>query len=293
MDEVKATPQWENDYVENHLKETIYILTLWNEKPELSVASSRSRLEAFWRTILFAAHGSREYPLRDEKALDLREWLLETLSFVYTYHVVPRKSLEAVLEAAHFDGNGLLPSMAELCDYSRQLQPDRHRASPKENHLISDDLTAMHADASWTTSEQRLERTVGKDMIKPDAARTEELLPTASGPIGDESEIEPKDTPCNRVSAVAIDEYLRNHYSLISQRLRLFVTSCGNFGKGYDILEPGDVICIIKGAEIPYIIRPLANGQYNFIGQCYVHGIMHGEAVVDVDEGSWRRIELV
>ena len=39
----------------------------------------------------------------------------------------------------------------------------------------------------------------------------------------------------------------------------------------------GDLICIIFGAIVPFVLRKLDNGEYELIGEVYVHGIMDGE----------------
>jgi len=41
--------------------------------------------------------------------------------------------------------------------------------------------------------------------------------------------------------------------------------------------HPGDVICILLGALLPYVIRGGDNGRYQLVGEAYVHGIMDGE----------------
>jgi len=44
---------------------------------------------------------------------------------------------------------------------------------------------------------------------------------------------------------------------------------------------PGDIICILLGAETPYILRPDENDSkyYKLVGETYIHGIMQGEAL--------------
>ena len=62
--------------------------------------------------------------------------------------------------------------------------------------------------------------------------------------------------------------------------------------------QRGDVVCLMRGSPVPVIIRPLSGcgremeDEYVVIGQCYIHGIMDGEAVVGKKE-RWRRIQLV
>jgi hypothetical protein len=40
-----------------------------------------------------------------------------------------------------------------------------------------------------------------------------------------------------------------------------------------------DVICILFGCSVPVVLRKVRSGRYIFIGECYVHGMMDGEAV--------------
>lgn len=41
----------------------------------------------------------------------------------------------------------------------------------------------------------------------------------------------------------------------------------------------GDSICILHGSDIPYVLRLQEDGSFTVVGECYVHGIMHGEAL--------------
>ncbi|KFY27065.1 hypothetical protein V493_03716 [Pseudogymnoascus sp. VKM F-4281 (FW-2241)] len=59
---------------------------------------------------------------------------------------------------------------------------------------------------------------------------------------------------------------------------RMCVTKNGRLGKVLKSVEVGDVICVLYGGEVPYVIRPSVNGHYKFIGSCYIHGLMDGEA---------------
>jgi hypothetical protein len=55
-----------------------------------------------------------------------------------------------------------------------------------------------------------------------------------------------------------------------------------SLGTGPQSLEPGDIVCVLAGGTVPYLIRPINGGRENkfsFVGEAYVHGIMHGEAV--------------
>lgn len=66
---------------------------------------------------------------------------------------------------------------------------------------------------------------------------------------------------------------------------KLFSTLSGHIGIGDGTLESGDLVCIFLGGMTPFIIRPV-DQKYKFVGECYLHGIMHGEAL---EEGLKRR----
>jgi hypothetical protein len=87
---------------------------------------------------------------------------------------------------------------------------------------------------------------------------------------------------------------LRPFQSEIHHSRRLFRTQNGFLGLGPMSAKVGDVVCIFKGGRVPYVIRKIPDGSsyFNFIGDCYVHAIMHGEAV---DSGcfTWSEIGLL
>jgi hypothetical protein len=57
----------------------------------------------------------------------------------------------------------------------------------------------------------------------------------------------------------------------------LFSTTDGYIGLGPKNSRGGDVVVIILGAGVPFILRPTNQGVYRLVGECYVHGIMDGE----------------
>lgn len=64
---------------------------------------------------------------------------------------------------------------------------------------------------------------------------------------------------------------------------RRLITTC----KGYVALAPadtrkGDVVCILFDCHVPLVLRP-RDDHYEMIGESYVHGVMHGEAMKDMN----------
>jgi hypothetical protein len=61
-------------------------------------------------------------------------------------------------------------------------------------------------------------------------------------------------------------------------RRKLFITASGRVGLGPQTMVIGDVAVIMFGGRTPFILRPLRE-EYELVGQCYIHGIMNGEAM--------------
>jgi hypothetical protein len=58
--------------------------------------------------------------------------------------------------------------------------------------------------------------------------------------------------------------------------------------------QPGDVVFVAMGAETPYLLRPRGSGKYQFVGHCYVHGFMDGQALewMRMGDGSFTKLEF-
>lgn len=65
---------------------------------------------------------------------------------------------------------------------------------------------------------------------------------------------------------------------------RFFVSNEGLMGLVPDGVAAGDEICILFGGYTPFVIRRLEGGNYEFIGECYVHGLMNGEAMEELED---------
>lgn len=73
---------------------------------------------------------------------------------------------------------------------------------------------------------------------------------------------------------------------------RLFLTRDGRVGCGPKLMKAGDVVFVMKGAQTACILRPVEGKDYwLFVGEAYVHGIMHGE-IFDQEEINWEWVKL-
>jgi len=65
-------------------------------------------------------------------------------------------------------------------------------------------------------------------------------------------------------------------HSAMSQRI--ITTHSGKLGYGIRTILEDDTIAIVRGCNIPLVLRPYQEG-YKYIGPCYIDGLMFGEAV--------------
>lgn len=77
----------------------------------------------------------------------------------------------------------------------------------------------------------------------------------------------------------------RTAVSAASARRRIFWTSGGSYGLGPGCMRVGDIVAVLYGGNVPYVLRPRGNG-YLLLGKAYVDEIMHGELVKEVEEGK-------
>jgi hypothetical protein len=62
---------------------------------------------------------------------------------------------------------------------------------------------------------------------------------------------------------------------------RFCVTAQGRLGVVPCNTRDGDIVAVLYGAQVPFIIRPKKSAkeiQYELVGECYIHGLMDGEA---------------
>ena len=63
---------------------------------------------------------------------------------------------------------------------------------------------------------------------------------------------------------------------------RLFISEAGSLGLCPNEAKEGDLICILFGSDTPFALRPLDNGNHLLVGECYVDGLMDGQAILNI-----------
>jgi hypothetical protein len=74
--------------------------------------------------------------------------------------------------------------------------------------------------------------------------------------------------------------------SLSCEGRTFFITEKGYYGLGPWTTKQGDICSIILGAYVPFVLRPKASSLFRLVGEAYVHGIMAGELVSALENGS-------
>jgi hypothetical protein len=67
---------------------------------------------------------------------------------------------------------------------------------------------------------------------------------------------------------------------------RMVTTEKGYIGNALELTRRGDIVCILFGCKMPVILRPKGR-HFIFIGECYIHGLMFGEAMDGLRDGKF------
>lgn len=54
-------------------------------------------------------------------------------------------------------------------------------------------------------------------------------------------------------------------------------------------LQVDDLVCVFIGASTPFVVREMEDGYFRLVGECYIHGLMDGEAMDDLLAGKFRK----
>lgn len=65
----------------------------------------------------------------------------------------------------------------------------------------------------------------------------------------------------------------------------------GQLGLGPKLATSGDKVCVILGCNIPLVLRLVSENQWCVVGDCYVHDIMDGGALLSSLPDDFQAIE--
>jgi len=140
--------------------------------------------------------------------------------------------------------------------------------------LISDasKLPSVREQAIWRTAvaDQEIRQGIKKPRLSEGKIRTiHEALKNEDLTVVD----------AQKLIDAGLSDYCQQ-IQVIARDRRPLLASGGFLGIGPHETEPGDLIFILLGAGVPYIMRRRSQeGKLRLIGEAYVHGIMDGEAM--------------
>jgi hypothetical protein len=79
-------------------------------------------------------------------------------------------------------------------------------------------------------------------------------------------------------------------YMRISAKRAPFVTNKGHPGLSSRNVRRGDLVALVHGVEVPFILRSQPNGKYKIVSEAYVDAIMDGEAAEGV---HWENLAFI
>ncbi|RFU26865.1 hypothetical protein B7463_g9465, partial [Scytalidium lignicola] len=82
-----------------------------------------------------------------------------------------------------------------------------------------------------------------------------------------------------------LDHLFRVTVASHSHHRKFVVSLTGIFCLGPSTAKEGDLICVLVGCDFPVLLRPYGDGHV-LVGECYVHGYMHGKAMDELAEGK-------
>lgn len=79
--------------------------------------------------------------------------------------------------------------------------------------------------------------------------------------------------------------FFGQHFESIYDGRRIFATEKGFLGTGTEAVKSGDLVYLVAGADVPYILRPVGGKEdaFTLVGEAYVHGVMDGGGVSEGD----------
>jgi len=161
-------------------------------------------------------------------------------------------------------------------------------------------VQAMKLDSIQSLSPSRAQQQISDHYAQVLRWRTEleELWPTTQSPSAEEMQDticrvllcqqEPPDLEMFRPMIWSADssefdrsvngKRLFRDLVISSTHRRRCVTSTGFLGQVPSLAQEGDLIVILIGSAVPFVLRPRQD-RYQLIGQAYIHGVMMGEAL--------------
>ena len=150
--------------------------------------------------------------------------------------------------------------------------------------LLFNDLTPQTPDLRRQVTAHILTRSVAADSNKF-WKWWHTLKEQANAPAGETN-------PVFNMDGASSHGIVHDHVMTVTCGRRLIMGQGRHIGLGPAETQHGDIVCVLFGGKLPFVLRPTETPrEYEYVGNCYVHGIMGGEALIEqVDRGSKSRL---
>jgi hypothetical protein len=86
-------------------------------------------------------------------------------------------------------------------------------------------------------------------------------------------------------------KFLQDHFGNRMMGRSLCITAGGLIGMGSGYMTAKDIVVVPFGCSTPIILRPEGHGnEYRYVGDVYINGYMHGEALAQMEEEDPGRV---
>ena len=261
--------------------------------------------EAFWKTLITTtehSHGKNASSTTD-LALDFSEWII---SLLHSIQEVPVKSFDkefmALMMFLVYRANDL---KFDIIAFGKPNNESTLDQSPETAYksILQDPSTQLMFDAfnkvgAKTQSHDGQRRRDLAKQAEDSIHRLWESQPTGAFPNRSHirstlNALHPHkiDSPTRKEIQEHIDRF-NNAVGTKLESRRMFVTEESRLGMGPLSLEEGHGVWVLEGANVPFVLERLDEGRFRLIGQAYVYGVMHGEAVRHVGQNEFCEIKL-
>jgi hypothetical protein len=204
----------------------------------------------------------------DKETLFLHGFVVDTVDFVNGV------GTEETPEVNVYTGDDL--AIQAQCRQER-LESTKKACLRWEEHIrTSKSVNYLDSDGGY---EEAFFRTIAANRTFSREALDSDVKPMFDAWIGREIASDGASSSTT-VETKRIKDYSNSVVSLCAKRT-FITTTTGYFGLAPQITKSGDLVCIVYGADVAFILRKpepeLGNVPGSFIGEAYIHGIMQGE----------------
>lgn len=161
-----------------------------------------------------------------------------------------------------------------FCQFIAYTMATKYIHAERESHINHESVWPSHI---WYDHLARREGILpSREAIRIVKQQLNKLLETASK----SGTVQPGARPALTMDMLAMNaDLVRCEYHTEFNRTgnNLCVSDRGYTGLVSDQAKPGDFICFIQGARVPFNLRRSLGNRYRLIGECYLHGLMKGE----------------